>query len=300
MNFIKKIFSKNKNNYIDESVLYSNIIYNTKNFIIVLFSYTEPYFYSMIEFITACSKVELRTISTQIDFETDPEEPDIDKEFVIKPEKILKQRQYVICSGSINKYVDLYKNLDLGNEILMSLQEEIYEKVNSTGFNGLINDGILNKSKFKYVDYRTTNYDTTICIRGINVVNTSILKKRLPNGFSIKDILYILMADTSYFIDINNAFTDSELQTIIEPIIGSKDINKFIYIINTPKYLLDDEYGFIGDIEDETLDDIFKEKYNRFNAIDEVVYMDIDEALSDDIPLDKPREEDEDETGESM
>ena len=300
MNFIKKLFSKNKNNYIDENVLYSSIIYNTRKSIIVLFSYTEPYFYSMIEFITACSKVELRTISTQIDFETDPEEPDVDKEFVIKPEKILKQRQYVICSGPINKYVDLYKNLDLGNEILISLQEEIYEKVNSVAFGSLINDGILDKSKFKYIDYKTTNYDAGISIRGINIVNTSVLKRRLPNGFSIRDILYILTSDTSYFMDMIEIFTDDEILTVVEPIIGSKDINKFRYIVNTPKYLLDDEYGFIGDIEDETLDDIFKEKYNRFNAIDEVVYMDIDEALSDDIPLDKPREEDEDETGESV
>jgi hypothetical protein len=55
--------------------------------------------------------------------------------------------------------------------------------------------------------------------------------------------------------------------------------------LQIPRYQYEDEY-YSDAIEENSLDDIFMQTYDRFNALDDVIYEDIDEVIL-------PMEEDE-------
>jgi hypothetical protein len=103
----------------------------------------------------------------------------------------------------------------------------------------------------------------------MTISNFHTILKRLPSKiFSIKDILELSNCTSkSNIIWVTDA-------SISEPIDGI-DIKK---IIECPRYNYEDEY-YADEAEAYDIDDIFLQNYERFNALDDYVYEDIDEVI---------------------
>lgn len=275
----------------DDTKLWTNVIYNSMDDVIILISYSSDYFYQMIEFVNACRDSEIKVILTQTSYDediTNESEESNDKEFKpIKPERITHQRYYALIAGTPESYAEIYSHINtLSNDILLEVQNDIYNNFSSTYFDSLIENSVLNFYRFKYKKVLPPYNAEVTLVNGdriFTISDCSFIKHNLPAIFHKIDIISIMYlgGTTIGEYDGNDL---SVLVIALEPIIGKMSIEDFSRLYNTPKYMIEDDSDtYIGDISDETLDDIFKQKYDRFNAIssNDIEYEDIDEELSD-------------------
>jgi hypothetical protein len=276
---------------------------------ITLISFSKDYAQQMIEFLSACSASDINFIMMQSSFETDNDsESNEEDEFAIKPEKIKHLRNYIIISGSLYSYNELYNNIDsLSNDILLAIQNDIYNKCSSSAFTQQIDANVLDLNLFKHKKIEP-KYDEVLRFVSLHsnfqATNYKAFINKIPNGFSDKDILSIMKyvsSDDNYhksntFLDFINKYQSisDEEGFLLNDCIGLDMFgfiwfpsscyirDKLVSIANTPKYLIQDEDKLMNSIDYESLDDIFMEKYNRFMALTEYnEYEDVDTVLKE-------------------
>lgn len=272
----------------DNSYCYSNIIWNTKNNLIILISFTENYFEQIIEIQDAinCTNLCSKIVYSSYDEKTDKKDEDGDDVWIIH------KKYYLLIGGDTISWQELYMNIhDLGNEVLSKITDEILNNCNSAHFKKLLNDGILHG----FTEH--PNEDTPVeAITGHTYTNPEVLIKYLPNGFTGKDIIkFIKIYDkngvfrsTAYSEILNINFSNYELANYeFYPLYAALFKNPTIEglkMVLEPLYKQPDDDSIPGDVSDESLDEIFRERYERFSAIsdDNIHYEDIDEELLDD------------------
>lgn len=311
---IKNTLIKQNNNStesIDDGKLYSSIIYNTREHLIFLISYGPEEFYSMIDFTRACYEAKLRILLSHDAIEesySEEEKEDFDKKLV----KIHHNRYYAVISGKATKYNDLFKKLDLSNPILESIIPDIYNQCTSTDFREMIDFGILDENKFKFIKIagffdkpKQVSYNTETILFD----NIDLILSRLPESFKaidIASIIYVYLGKTSFSADVlaQYALTDINYvniyNTLEKPlywhIIKCADIHS-LEILYQPLFLradLEEDEEIVADMKPEDLDIIFQQQYDRFTTptIDYTQYQDIDEQIADDAEIENMREED--------
>jgi hypothetical protein len=305
-----KLRATNENNAIeDDTKLYTQVIYNTFNNFVVLISYSSDYATQVVEFLDACNTAGLKFITMQSSYESDADEEgdkeeQKEEEFAIRPEKIQHQRQYIVLSGNIHTYSGIYSCIDaLSNDILLAVQDDIYNNCSSTYFNEHIKNGVLNFNEFKYrkiapqydkeISLETTYYKETLLFN-----NPRVIMSKLPSGFMEKDILQIIRVhklNDDYGFSMLKLLKDQydsnkcdehfikDFSDVYSMVIGDITEEKIHRLLFMPKYTLQDDDIFIGDVDDERLDDIFRQHYDKFTGVtdDSLNYMDIDEILKE-------------------
>lgn len=291
----------------DDTKLYSQILANYKHNLVILISYSTDYAQQMIEFLTACNAAGIRINHLQSSYETnntntdnDQQEESEEKEFAISPETIAHQRYYIVISGDpATNYANIYRNINaLSNDILMEIQNDIYQTCSSTIFNEFINLGIMEKGMFKYKGVEP-KYDEDIVTKAaqhvINANNPNVILSMLSTGFTKSDILDMLIVtidestSTTYKTILKHKMAETptykkfDFSNIFEPILGVYNKTKYEMYVG-PKYAIEgDDDELDTDMDDEKLDEIFKTQYDRFYGIyNESQYTDIDEVVTDD------------------
>lgn len=301
MNKFLNIF-KNKKKKIksDEVYCYTDIVWNTKYNIIILVSYTKEYFNQIIELLDACNKCNIRTLHMQSSYDEKSDKTDHHG----YPIYIEHPKHYLLLSGEPSEFSKIHTNIhNLGNVILSNINNDIVNNCNSNDFNNLIDDGILSQSSFKYSD--DIKY-TDSCIVAKSVTpctilydNIDIILSRLPKVFTSKNIInhiniriefsesncimysiyeYIKLGDKIENYNFINLF--NLLSPLFNKIIPNATLDKMETLV-LPLYMQSDDDSIPGDIDDDSLDEIFRKKYERFNAIntESLIYQDIDEVL---------------------
>ena len=307
-NIIKGLIPKSeKNNKIksDDSYCYSTIVWNTKDNLIILLSFSEDYFGQIIELQDAMNYtwqgLRSKIVYSSYDEETNKVD---DKGYKIW---IIHNKYYLLIGGSPLAWEELYMNIhNLGNEALARITSEITNNCCSTDFNHLIDDGILYGFKYDCVEAK---YDNNAILdtneTKIYYTNPVTLMNRLPNGFTARDILKFINikhGNLEYnglkpIIDIKNAsentFKNSLAYNMYKPLFKDISVKKLSMLLE-PLYKQPDDDSIPGDVDDESLDSIFREHYERFSATsdDSIHYEDIDEELEDDEESENMRPED--------
>lgn len=309
-----KLKASNENKVIeDDTKLYTDVVYNTFANLIILISYSNDYANQVVEFLDACNTAGIKFITMSSSYGTtneeendDNDEEEKEKEFAIRPEQILHQRQYIVLSGSVLNYAGIYSCIDaLSNDILLAIQDDIYNHCSSTYFNEHIKNGVLNFNEFKYKKI-SPQYDRELTLSPIQydkqlVFNDpKLIISKIPSGFMEKDILQIIKIHTpgdDYAIksmlrllkeqyDKNKCGKDfmKDFADIYSMIIGEINDEKIHRLLFVPKYMLQDSDTLIGDVDDERLDEMFRQRYDKFSGIatDGIEYKDIDEIIQDD------------------
>lgn len=275
---VKKILNKIKNNIMTKKYsnkfCYSNIIWNSKDNLIILLSFTTDYISEAMELQEAISATEL---NEKLIYYSDN---NIDK-------------YYLLIGGAPSFWQNLYMNMhNLGNKLLHIITDEIINNCDEKDFFLLIHDNIMHN--FKY----NISYDENIIINDIsyNDINKIILK--LPKSFKIKDILKFINIndngsihnayDTIKILKDNmseSEFKSSSIFKFYSIIINNVTIEKLLYYIQ-PLYKqnYDNSEELIeSGIEDKDIDEIFKEYYEKFIGVadDNIYYKDIDEIVKE-------------------
>lgn len=300
--FLNIFKNKKKKIKSDEVYCYTDIIWNTKYNMIILVSYTEEYFNQVIELLDACNRCNIRTLHMQSSYDEKSDETDHHG----YPIYIEHPKHYLLLSGEPSEFSKIHTNIyNLGNIILSNISNDIVNNCNSNDFSNLIDDGILPQSSFKYSD--DIKY-TDECIVAKNVApctilydNIDIILSRLPKVFTSKNIInhiniriefsesnyimhsiyeYIKLGDKIENYNFMNLF--NLLSPLFNKIIPNATLNKMETLV-LPLYMQSDDDSIPGDIDDDSLDEIFRKKYERFNAIntESLIYEDIDEVLLD-------------------
>ena len=306
---IKNIFNKliKRKNKIesDDSYCYSKIIWNTPDNLIMLISFTENYFEQIIDIQDAinytwqglCSKI----IYSSYDEEITKEDENGNK----IDELIIHKKHYMLIGGDPLAWQELYMNIhDLGNSILEKITIEIKNNCDPTYFRNLIDDGVL----YDFNKKDSYTYDTHMITKnGMVCTNPSVLLSALPNGFTGRDILkfikitskdgYTTQNGLATIINLrympNGIFKNHDLYPLYNQLIKDPTIEKLNMLLE-PLYKQPDDDAIPGDVSDESLDEIFREHYDRFSAVvdNSTHYEDIDEELGDEEETENMRNED--------
>ena len=322
MSFLSKIknmmVSDNKESNINilentenmENFLNTIVVYNSKRKLMILISYTPNYFNDIIEFITACSRVNIK-YATQQSVYTETVQNDND-DYSLKP-LIKHKRYYLLISGEIDNYIALYKVIDLENLILKAITKEIYNCRAGVTFKELTDIDVIDND---FISNVHANYDEPLYITYDNLDENEDsvecddvvkIKNNIPTCFTIFDLIYLInyynkeadkdapmsIRELIYMgryirdkypnkrrpsIDILIKFF-SETNLIEEPVTEDK-----IFKLIEPKYTQSDDDDMIGSVSDDQLDQIFREQYERFSAVYNPMmeFTSIDEELSSD------------------
>ena len=288
----------------DDSYCYSKLIWNTNNNIIILISFTQDYFEQIIDIQDAinynqkglCSKI----VYSSYDEKTDKQDEDGNDIWVIH------KKHYLLIGGSPSAWEELYMNIhDLGNEVLNKISNEIVNNCDPAYFNRLIEDGIL----FGFSEEHTGDIPVETENKRF-YTNPTILLNELPNGFTGRDLLKFIKIETCtydintitnafeeiediYSLYSNERFKNHELYPLYDALIKDPTVEK-LKMLTEPLYKQPDDDSIPGDVSDESLDELFREHYERFSAIadDSIQYEDIDEEIADDEESENIREED--------
>lgn len=287
---IKTLFSKNNKIESNDCYCYSNIIWNDTNSLIILISFTKDYFEQIIEVQDAINNIpNLRgaIVFSSYDEEITKEDNNIDL--------ITHKKYYMLIGGSPLVWQKLYMNIhNLSNIVLGRIADEICYNCNYKDFELLINDGIFNK----FNKNNNVEYDMLVKTKnGYSYIDPEVLIKKLPNGFTGRDIIKFIeiyepdnIESCSALSEINkleylnnSSFKEHDLYPLYAALFKNPTIEKLKLLLE-PLYKQPDDDAIPGDISDESLDEIFKIHYERFSAItdDNIYYEDIDEIISDD------------------
>lgn len=307
---IKELFKrKNKKKYPKDDYIRSELIYSSYNNFIILISFSDNYYQDVANFIASnCNTLKMKL--AQSSYEVDTGKVDVDDE----PITVTKNDNYLLIAGSPISYLISFENTDISNSILVCITKEIYENMAMDDFSKLIQDNILNERLFKIKNRKDinnmnliyTNEMLQVCIEYNNI---QCIMNKLPSVFTNYDVFNIIKL--SYVNDITGryrgsvvindllsptAFIDGIRDDIIKTIFNGLvpnpnliSIRKLIDYIHTPIYkrvILDNDELLHGSINPSNLDELFQQRYDRFNAIanDNTAYVDIDEILSADDP----------------
>lgn len=299
-NRIKLFFKKNKIIKSKDSFINTKVIYNTEYNFIILISFSEDYFNDAMELITASNNIDnIAYYKPFIIYRHSSY-----KENISDNNELSHPRNYLLISGSELEYTTLYKSIEnIGNAILQAITIEIYNNRSSSDFDELIDDNIFFKSLFKYINIEPP-YDKLACINEKSFDNLNYILKQLPESFTAQSLLKIIniynlpKIELSFLsaYDILNKVYKYENPDYIYLINDYNLRNDFfkLFIKNPtdenlsnligPQYLIIDDDEIPGDVSDEKLDEIFRQEYDRFNAVkdDNTEYVDIDELLNED------------------
>lgn len=298
---IKNLFNKSKNKYekSKESQLYSEVIYNAEENFLVLFSFTDNFFNEATEFLSFCSFPH-RYDSIMVKYVHSAYNDHIKNTDNGSPDTyIVHDRNYILIGGNDEEYSRLIYNSDnLANEFVQQILFNISKYRQISKYENLINNGAMDKKDFFYKSIDPI-YDTVFYYMNSEVYTDDyhVIIERLPNAFTTQDILkfikcYGLRAyPLNAYIILYNAFIKdiSEfvfivygvLRPMYDALIKNKDTYKNIV---GPQYLVADDDTYPGSIDDESLDEIFREKYDRYLNVtndNNIEYEDIDEVISD-------------------
>lgn len=305
-NVIKNILKPSEKKKIvnsDDSYCYSKIIWNSKDNLIILLSFTEDYFASIIELQDAMLKrfwgFESEVVFSSYDEETDKIDEDGNKLWIIH------NKYYILIGGEpFHDWVELYTKIhNLGNEALARITDEIVNNCYAEDYKKLIEDGIL--YNFKYVDTEP-EYDKNKIVDGVQYTDPKVLLERIPTGFTARELLpFIRISRVSGTGIITNAFNEliansryfydeSILKNLYIDLFGENITSEKLLSFTEPLYKQPDDDSLPGNVDDESLDAIFRENYDRFSAVhdDGTYYEDIDEELNEDEESDNMRKED--------
>ena len=311
MGFLNKIFKKkpkNKKQYIDsdDSYLYSQVIYNGNYNFIILISFTQDKFFYVLENIMAYKHLNVIFEHSAYEKEQEPDTGTIANRPII-----VNKRYYMLLAGSDEQYLEFINNTNMQNKVVKIVVDEILNHRGYTAYESLIDCSYVFKSQFAINQGKHIEFDSDVLYSG-NIYGDDIdkIKTKLPDSFTAYDIINILKVYnkpknispiTSFNLDtvyrLRNANTnrtsDDVYKSIYEDIKKNDFTARSLLGDNYTEYMIDnllkpvylqidsDDYS-IGDITDESLDDIFKNQYERFSAVyDETInYEDIDEVLS--------------------
>lgn len=303
-NKIRFFFKKNKIIKSKDSFINTKVIYNTYYNFIILISFSDNYFSDALELITASNNINavkhdrpfiIYRHSSYI--ENLP-----DKEMLKYP------RNYLLISGDGLHYACLYKAVEnIANPILQAISIEIYQNRDSSEFDDLINDNIFQRYLFKYENIVPVYDDYFIIndkINGKSFDDLNYILEQLPESFTAQSLLHIInvydlpktefeylsaydILDKAYNYDNNDCIfliNDYNLRNDFFKLFIKNPTDENLSNLVGPQYLVMDDDEIPGDISDEKLDDIFRQEYDRFNAIkdDNVEYADIDELINED------------------
>lgn len=296
---IKKLFNKTKRNKSKESQLYSDIIYNAEDNFLILFSFTDNFFNEATEFLSFCSfphrydsimvKYVHSAYNTHIR-NTDNGSLDM---------YTINDRNYILIGGDDKEYSRLIYNSDnLANEFIQHILYNILKYRQMLKYENLIDNGVMNKKDFYYKTSNPPYSETLYCTNSeVYTDDYSMIMECLPDVFTSQDILKFIKCyglrryPLNAYVILYNAFIKNisefvfivhgELQSMYNNLIKNKDTYKNIV---GPQYLVSDDDVYPGSIDDESLDEIFREKYDRYLDVtnnNNIEYEDIDEVISD-------------------
>lgn len=299
---IKDLFNKNKdkNRYekSKESQLYSDVIYNAEENFLILFSFTDDFFNEATEFLSFCNFPHLYdgimvkyVHSAYNDHIKNTDNGSLDT-------YIVHDRNYILIGGNDKEYSQLIYNSDnLANEFIQQILFNISKYRQMLKYENLIKNSVIDKKDFYYKSSDPSYSEVIYCINSeVYIDDYHMIMERLPNTFNTQDILkfikcYGLRAfPLNAYIVLYNAFIKdiSEfvfmvygvLQPMYDDLIKNKDTYKNIV---GPQYLIADDDVYPGNIDDESLDEIFRERYDRYLDVTNdgnIEYEDIDEIIS--------------------
>ena len=295
-NIFNKIFKpKPKKVESDNSYCYSKIIWNEKENLIILISFTEDYFEQIIEIQDAmnCSWQNLVGKIVYSSYEEETDKKDEDGNNIV----VIHKKYYLLIGGAPLAWQDLFMNIsNLSNDILSKISNEIINNCNPEDFMHLVDDGILYGFSHEYC------YDSPkeIIAKAGDIhhlcTDPEVLLSRLPNGFTGRDLLkFIKIINIGREITMNgdlifnvskmdnNGFKDYYLYPLYCALFKDPTVKK-LKILLEPLYKQPDDDSIPGDVSDESLDEIFREQYERFSAVvdEDILYEDIDEEVTDD------------------
>jgi len=275
-----------------DSYCYSNIIWNSENYLIMLLSFSKDYFSHVIELQDAihasvCDIIS-KVLHSSYEENTGRFDPDGDEILIIH------EKHYLLIGGTPEEWESIYMHIDnLSNNVLNKISDEIANNCYSKHFKNLIKDGII--SRFEFHNHAPDNYDKLKYIEDTQYTyaDPEIIMSRLPNGFTGKDILKFIkifsynayysnaLYELACLTDLNDEdFVKSKFYPIYETLFKNPKPKK-LKVVFEPVYKQPDDDSIAGDIDDESLDTIFREHYERFSALaDEAIhYEDIDEQI---------------------
>ena len=302
MSLLHKIFKKYKN--VNSAKLQSKVIYNSVNNFIILISYGDADFYSVIEFTSALT--ELNDSINIVTSHTATKEESIENEdnFSKKAITIINNRYYLLIGGSSEQYAKLFDVVPQSNAVLKCITKDIYHNRDSSSFKSLIELGVLDLSRFKYQNVIPNIYDNNKKYYYNDLFHGWYddfkgIMSLLPVSFSAVDVSRLIYI----YADINKAdLLAMRLPEFIDDVLGEKNgsvrmhynvgIRDFFYrtyeilhasylfdniipnsdldilsVIIAPIYMreeLNEEDRINGDISLDKMDDLFKQDYDRF------------------------------------
>ena len=290
---------KKKNRIIETETVQSTVIYNSELKFVVLFSYGSKHAQDLAEFINAFGGF-VRFAHTAVETELEESENDYSKKTI----QITNNKYYVVIAGSPkNTYPYIYRHISLSNVFLEALTKEIYQHLDSSNFQYLIDDAVLDFNKFKYKNIKP-KYDemggplvfnfkrragTTDIENYVFWDNFKLIMSRLPNVFSAIDIAKMIAIYPRSFgcqhvdilvWDMNGGMPgedghpydwEEELFKLLKEDLFNAIIPnstpELLQIMNLPIYLredLDEDDEVVGNVPVEQLDEIFQQQYDRF------------------------------------
>jgi hypothetical protein len=308
LNLFKKKDNKSTS-IIEESFIKSDVIYNSYDTCYILISFSKDKLNDAVEFMSDINKIpdasSIHALYRHSSYEEETELKD-DKGYSIYN---VYERYYILISGTDIGFAKLIKYSDnLANEIIESIMNDISNNRLPHEYKELIEDNIF-MHKFVYnaneKNIKFEERSDLICIGGNDIFydNIKAIKSKLPKCFTMQSIISVVMARLegmdstikgvlkAYYNLINENTCDihdfkMSFAFLLDVIIPSWNNNDDILMskIGTmigPQYMVPDDDTDDG-VSDAEIDEIFKEKYERFVGLidDTVEYEDIDEQLS--------------------
>lgn len=282
----------------EDSYIYTETLYNASKNLIVFVSFSNDYLSDAAELLEAAydshrHSVHVKYNHTEYDEYLDNEDDD-------GRYRVIEHRKYyLLFAGNPDEYNAFYSRIsNLGNAILKSISKEIFNNRCPSEFERLIKDNVFRNGDFKTEEPQYDEYVRTgdRC----HYDNVALIIKRLPNSFSTIDLLELVNCynDTFEACSAYNMLLKAQhssngenyrslmgtiFSEFFDELISDMSVSAFTELIG-PKYKISTDIGFQGASSDADIDDIFKQQYDRFNAIadlETIQYEDIDEIMEE-------------------
>lgn len=278
----------------EDSYVHTKVIYNASPNFIIFISFSEDKLADAVEFLETCKlSVGLKIMYDHLEYEEDTGVIDEYGDTIT----ITHKKYYLLIGGESADYSAIYYNsANLANDILLAISKEIANYRNSTDFKTLIKDGIFDGFSFKYKGI-LPKYDECIKSSRCYYDNVSLILEKLPHCFTGLDLVrFVNCYDPGFrgttvydmlveaYIKGNDTYKSligTVFSEVFEKLFDNPSKEVYMNILG-PRYLIIDDDGLPGDKNPEELDELFREEYERFNAIADpsIEYEDIDEVLS--------------------
>lgn len=296
----KKFKKKDNKILADDDFCRSDVIFHGERYLILLLSYTDNYHADMVEFLDAERAIDSYPCFQKIKFSSYDETND-------SGETISHNRNYMLLGvADIREFIRLYNFIgSISNKIINTITADIINNYDLSSFpeaQELVENGIIKLNPNPNLDF-----DLVICDDG-EYLDPNIIKSKIPSVFTGLDILPFIEMGRYYnwnfaiydMMDNIDNMTDAEFKesvyyNICKKLFKNPSREKMHMLLTTPLYMLPDEDDSLpGDLDDESLDSIFRENYERFSAVadDSTLYEDIDEILEDDEESENMKDED--------